>query len=154
MTREDYIKKAYEDDKTLDPGSIAKGWSLKEQSLREQSVINFETTKVKKWQNRDTKKILKVMPWYQPIADDSRMDFNGLLKDLMPEVDLGVAIGDAHIYSGLVMQNGYMIENHNRCWFGIFMSKEEAMKIYDDLGDWDHEKDEYDVLFKSDKEVK
>ena len=151
MTREEYIKKAYEEDNTLDPGSIARGWSLHEKYLREQQEINFNLTRIRKWQRKDNGKIMKVMPWYQPIAEDSRMDFNGLLKDLMPEVgDLSAGLN--HIYSGLMMQQGYMVENHNRVWVGLFLTKEQAAKAFDDLGYWDNEKDEHDELFKEDSD--
>ena len=152
MTREEYIKKAYEEDKTLDPGSIAKGWALKEKSMRDEGEINFDLTRVRKWKRKDNGKIMKVMPWYQPIAEESRLDFQGILRDVMPELDIGETLGSSHIYSGLLMQQGYMVENHNRVWFGLFMTKEQAAKVFDDVGFWDNDKDEHDELFKPDEE--
>ena len=150
-TREEYIKEAYEADKTLDPSSLARGWSLRDSHLRNQQVINFELTRIRKWRNRETGKILKVMPWYMPIAEDSRLNFEGLLKEVMPEFAKDV-LADSHIYSGLMMQQGYMVENHNRVWFGLFISKDDAAKAFEDLGYWDSEKDEHDEMFQPDKE--
>jgi hypothetical protein len=152
MTREDYIKKAYEEDNTLDPSSLARGWSLKEKSLRDQEKINFDLTRVRKWKRKDNGKIMKVMPWYQPIAEESRLDFQGILRDVMPELDIGETLGSSHIYSGLLMQQGYMVENHNRVWFGMFLTKEQAAKVFDDCGFWDNDKDEHDELFKPDED--
>lgn len=155
-TREDRIKEAYEADNTLDPSSVARGWALHEQHLAEKSKLDFDLMRPKKWRNRGNGKIMRVMPLWIPLeSQETRMDFNGLLKDLAPEMgDLNAVFADRPIYSGLMMQEGVLIENHNRCWIGLMLPPATCKELFEDLGFWDEEKDRADEMFKPDVEVK
>ena len=89
------------------------------------------------WRNKDKTdgRFLKVVPWFGPLGDDSRFDFKGLMKDCFPELMKDDVMKDFEVYSGLVMQIGWMIENENRMWFGL-VGVEEMRVLFDDLGPW------------------
>lgn len=145
--REDYIKEEFNKDMHLDPGSMARGWALHEQYLRDSCPVKNDLCAPMKYRNRETGKIMKVMPLYIPIGEDPRIDFNGLLKDL----DLGVNeyLKDRPVYKGLMMQEGYLIENHNRCWLGLFITKQKMDELFENLGPWT-EADVADTAFTPD----
>ena len=100
----------------------------------------FPHAKPRCWRSKSQPEagLFKVLPWYQPIGDESRIDFKGIFKDLFPEMTEDVMSG-AHIYSGLVLQVGFMVEGSNGVWIGVgdpAFCKEQ----FEDLGAWDEEK--------------
>jgi hypothetical protein len=76
--------------------------------------------------------VVKAMPWFQPIEENTRVDFVGMLKDVMPEFTDDV-LGPLNIYKGFVMQAGWLFENEENVWFGLPMSVREQ---FEELGTW------------------
>ena len=85
------------------------------------------------WKNKENSQLYKVVPWFQPIDNDSRIDFVGLFKEIEPNM-LQDVMGDMEIYSGLVMQLGYLVESENRMWFGLIGGNWEEM--FEDIEPW------------------
>ena len=91
----------------------------------------------RKWKNKHSGKIFKALPWFVPLDDESRFDFKGLMKDLIPEFKNDV-LKDFECYSGLLMQAGWMLENENHCWLGL--TGLDVKELFEDLGEWSNEK--------------
>lgn len=85
------------------------------------------------WRNKQNQLLYKVVPWFQPIDNDSRIDFVGLFDEIEPKMFRDV-MGKHEIYSGLVMQLGYLVESENRMWFGLIVDDPEEM--FEDIGPW------------------
>lgn len=90
----------------------------------------------RRWRNKQNGKDgkdLKVLPWFQPIDNESRFDFKGMLSELVPEFKNDV-MGSFEAYSGLVVQVGWLVENENRIWIGLIGI--ENRELFEDLGPW------------------
>lgn len=96
----------------------------------------FPYMKPRRWQNKKSKKYFKVVPWFQPIDNESRLDFKALFKDLVPEFGDDV-LAEMEIYSGLVMHCGYQLYNDGGMWFCVQHSGKDFFK---DCGPWIEEK--------------
>ncbi len=90
----------------------------------------------RKWKNKESGKILKVVPWFMPLDDESRFDFKGLIKECVPELGNDV-LSDFECYSGLLMQAGWMMENSNGCWLGLVGIN--MKDHFEDMGEWPRE---------------
>ena len=85
------------------------------------------------WKNKENNQLYKVVPWFQPIDNDSRINFVGLFQEIEPTM-LQDVMGDMEIYSGLVMQLGYLVESENRMWFGLIV--DDPKEMFEDIGPW------------------
>lgn len=100
---------------------------------------NFPFARPRRWRNKtlgEGKGVpgeFKVLPWFQPIDNESRIDFKCLLKDLMPELSDDM-MAEFEIYSGLMVHAGWQLHNDAGMWFCI---QRELKDQFDDLGDWD-----------------
>lgn len=88
----------------------------------------------RRWQQKLSKKYFKVLPWFQPFDNESRIDFKGLFKDIVPELKLDKAMGKQEIYSGLVMHAGYQLLNDGGMWMCV---GHNLKKYFKDVGEWD-----------------
>jgi len=97
----------------------------------------FANMRPRKWQNKTKPEIYaKVLPWFQPLDDNSRMDFKGLISELEP--GLKDHMKDFNAYSGLVLHIGWMVYTEQSVWWGMPLGVEEQ---FNDLGYWDPEVD-------------
>jgi len=100
---------------------------------------NFPFAKARRWRNKNLGEgkgvpgEFKVLPWFQPIDNESRIDFKCLLKDLMPEMSEDM-LAEFDVYSGLMLHVGWQLHNDAGMWFCI---QKELKDQFDDLGDWD-----------------
>lgn len=94
----------------------------------------FPFAKARRWRNKngDGLSHFKVLPWFQPIAEDSRLDFRGLIKDLLPELADDM-LAEFNCYSGLVVHVGWQILNDAGVWFCVQHGIEDQ---FEDLGEW------------------
>ena len=97
---------------------------------------SFENCKPRKWKNKESGKLFKVLPWFQPMDNESRFDFKGMLKDVLPELGEDI-LQDFECYSGLLLQVGWMMENENRMWLGLMGM--DMNQYFEDLGHWTDE---------------
>lgn len=98
------------------------------------SERNFQLATPRHWKNKESGKSLKVVPWFLPIDNESRLDFKGLLKEVEPTLFTDDVMADVEIYSGLVMQVGWLCENENNVWLGL--APVSMKEHFDDLGLW------------------
>jgi hypothetical protein len=102
---------------------------------------NFPFAKARRWRNKTiadgaTKpKEFKVLPWFQPIDNESRIDFKCLLKDLMPEMSDDM-LAEFDVYSGLMLHVGWQIHNDAGMWLCLQKNLQDQ---FEDLGDWKDE---------------
>ena|ERR1035437_1188596 len=97
----------------------------------------FPYMRPRRWLQKKSKKYFKVLPWFQPLDNESRLDFKALFRDLVPELGFDKAMGKMEIYSGLVMHCGYQIYNDGGMWFCI---EHHGKQFFKDCGLWDEEK--------------
>jgi hypothetical protein len=99
--------------------------------MKAPAKLKYDECSPQAWRNKETGKVIKFLPWLQPISD-SRMDFQALLRDL----DLGFTddmLADFKCYSGLVIHCGWQFENDNNIWISVHPSIEEH---FEKLGRW------------------
>lgn len=92
---------------------------------------NYELCRARRWINKESGKEVKALPWFQPLADDSRMDMVGLMKEVAPELFTNDVMKDFEVYSGLVLRVGWLIRNEHDVWFGVAKGVEDQ---FEDLG--------------------
>jgi hypothetical protein len=108
----------------------------------------FPYTQAHRWKNKEAGTEFKVLPWFQPMAEYSRMDFRGLLKDLLPEMSDDV-LAEFNCYSGLVVHAGWQLHNDAGVWFCVQHGIEEH---FEDLGVWKDEDGEAKISIPLTKE--
>lgn len=104
----------------------------------------FPFMRPRRWKQKQSGKFFKVLPWFQPFDNETRIDFKGLFRDLVPELELDKAMGKMEIYSGLVMHAGYQILNDGGMWVCMGHS---TKKFFKDVGEWDEEKHGQQIPF-------
>lgn len=96
----------------------------------------FPFAKARRWRNKISGKEFKVLPWFQPVGEESRFDFKGLIRDLFPEFTNDV-LAEFNCYSGLVIHAGWQLHNDAGVWFCVQHGEVETH--FDDLGDFKEE---------------
>ncbi len=89
-------------------------------TLSQNSNIQSQKPWPKTWIHRETKKKVRVMPWWEclePIVADND-DFKGIA--------VGKEIADGRKFRiGAIVQIGWLIENEQGVWFGVSLDVEE-----------------------------
>lgn len=99
------------------------------------TLREYPYARARRWQNKRSKKYFKVIPWFQPIDNESRFDFRGMLLDIVPELENDV-MAMKEIYSGMVVNCGWQLLNDAGCWFTFEHGIEDQ---FADLGPWKDE---------------
>ena len=97
----------------------------------------FPHAKPRRWKSKIDEKEFKVVPWFQPIDNESRFDFQGLLKEIEPDLFTDDTLAEFKVYSGLMLHLGWQLYNDAGTWLCMQMGLEEH---FDDIGEW-HEED-------------
>ena len=111
---------------------------------------NFPFAKARRWKSKLNGKHFKVVPWFQPIDNESRLDFKGLFKEIEPTLFTDDFLANFNVYSGLVIHLGWQIYNDAGVWFCIQMGLQEH---YEDLGDWKDEDGKSEPAFPLTKQT-
>lgn len=102
----------------------------------------FPFMKPRCWVHKDKKAraqkgYFKVLPWFQPLDNESRIDFKGLMKDLAPDLFTKDVMANVEFFSGLISFCGYQIYNDGGMWLCM---EPHGKKFFKDLGEWDEAK--------------
>lgn len=102
-------------------------------SQKENSPRNYPYCRPRRWRSKqDSTKQFKVVPWFQPIDNESKYDFKGLIKEIDPTFTDDV-LADFEVYSGLVVHMGWQLLNDHGIWFCLQKNLENQ---FEDLGAW------------------
>lgn len=86
----------------------------------------METTNYpRRWKNKTSGQVVRVMPWWEAIQDGKIEQVNEL-GEMLSEV------GGRPAKFGTIVQIGYLIENEHGIWFGL---GPQAKDQFEDLGE-------------------
>lgn len=102
----------------------------------------FPRAMPRKWRNKDhPTKILKVLPWFQPLEATHDFDYMGLFIECFPE-DADETLAKQEVFSGMVLQVGYQLQQPGNVWICAPMSLADS---FEDLGEWPHDEEPEDL---------
>ena len=113
--------------------AFLQGWTAKE-SVIQAHKPTYDSLQPRKLKNRQHGNVLKVVPLFMPIEKESRLDFQYLLGEIEPAI--GEYLKKAPVYSGLVLQEGYLVHNHNGMWMGLMITPQQKDELFEDMGLW------------------
>lgn len=80
----------------------------------------------RKWQHKETQKILRVMPWWEIPYDEE------IIQTELDKIDPD-SKDDRRIKIGVLVQVGFLLENEHQVWLGV---GPKAQEHFNDLGEW------------------